>query len=414
MTTTLESTKRISTEIITTGTEILLGEIVDTNAAWIAKELREAGINLYYKSTIGDNQERIRSVLELGMGRSDVLLVTGGLGPTVDDVTRDAIAGATDRPLQLHEDALATLKARFERFGSKMTENNTRQVMLPTGAILIENPIGTAPGFIVETEEGTIIAMPGVPREMKQMMTDSILPYLRKRNGDTGIIRRRVLRTVNIGESTLDSRIDDLMQMDNPTIGLAAHTAQVDVRITASAESAETAEAMIDEMEATLRARIGPHVYSNKAGETIEAVVAALCQQQKATITLTESNTDGLLAQRLSRALPGFNPLIHSSILNDAALATLLDAEPFKELALAVATQSRKEYGTTYGLSLIGSSGADQGIYGSERGETWIALVGPNAETLEQLPFGGQDEYTQVQLCNGALGMLWRMLEQQY
>ena len=182
-------------EIVTTGTEILLGDIVDTNAAWIAQQLRETGVNLFYKTTVGDNLERVRGVIEQGLGRSHIIIVTGGLGPTVDDITRDAIAVACERKLVLYEQALETLKLRFARFQSPMTENNLRQVYLPEASILIENPVGTAPGFIVETERCAVIALPGVPREMKRMMAESVLPWIRLRAGE-GILRRRILRTI--------------------------------------------------------------------------------------------------------------------------------------------------------------------------------------------------------------------------
>ena len=223
----------IIAEIVTTGTEILLGDIVDTNAAWIAQQLREAGVNLYYKTTVGDNEGRVRGVLEQSMTRCDAIIVTGGLGPTVDDITRQAIANATSRPLLLHEGALATLKQRFERFGAQLTENNIQQAYIPQDALLIENPVGTAPGFIVETERCAVIALPGVPREMKQLMVDTVLPYLRRKAGESGIIRRRILRTFGIGESTIDMLLDDLMHSSNPTAGLAAHTGQCDIRIAA-------------------------------------------------------------------------------------------------------------------------------------------------------------------------------------
>lgn len=155
----------LTAEIITSGTEILLGDIVDTNAAWIAQQLRECGVNLYYKTTVGDNEPRLRGVIELCMARSDLILITGGLGPTVDDITRDAIANATRCPLLLHDGALATLEGRFARFGVTMTDNNRRQALIPQGAILVENPAGTAPGFIVEGDRSTVIALPGVPRD---------------------------------------------------------------------------------------------------------------------------------------------------------------------------------------------------------------------------------------------------------
>ena len=168
------------------------------------------------------------------------------MGPTVDDITRQAIANATGRTLVLHEGALETLKQRFERFGSQLTENNIQQAYVPQDSILIENPIGTAPGFIVETERCAVIALPGVPREMKRLMADTVLPYLRRKAGETGIIRRRILRTLGIGESTIDVILDDLMHAANPTTGLAAHTGQCDIRIAARAETADEAEELLD------------------------------------------------------------------------------------------------------------------------------------------------------------------------
>ena len=187
----------ISAEIITTGTEILLGDIVDTNAAWIAQQLRDAGVNLYYKTTVGDNEARLRATLELGLSRSDVLLVTGGLGPTVDDITRDAIAKAAGRGLTLNPSALAAIEERFSRFGVTMTENNRRQAMMPEGAQIMPNPVGTAPGILLETELGAIIAMPGVPREMKQMMSDLVAAisarevWVSRRDTETGVAHDR-------------------------------------------------------------------------------------------------------------------------------------------------------------------------------------------------------------------------------
>ena len=281
-----ESGKPLSAEIVTTGTEILLGEIVDTNAAWIAQQLRDVGVNLYYKTTVGDNEARVRSVIELGLERSDVIIVSGGLGPTKDDITRQAIAAATERPLVMNPDALETLKARFARFGAQMTENNLQQVMIPTGATLIENPVGTAPGFIVETERGTVIALPGVPREMKHLMQETVLPYLRERLNNQGIIRRRVLRMVGIGESAIDDRLQDFMTWSNPTVGLAAHTAQCDVRITARAESAAEADTMLDALEAAIRERLGSFIYSSTAEEPFAAVVARLLQHAGAQVAI--------------------------------------------------------------------------------------------------------------------------------
>lgn len=405
----------LKAEIVTTGTEILLGEIVDTNAAWIAQQLREAGVNLYFKTTVGDNEARIRSVLELGMSRSDVIICSGGLGPTVDDVTRQAIANAVGRTLVLHEEALATLKERFARFGTQMTENNLQQVYIPEGALLIPNPVGTAPGFIVETATCAIIALPGVPREMKHLMTETVLPYLRARAGHSGIIRRRVLRTIGIGESLIDATLGELLHADNPTVGLAAHTGQVDVRITARAVSAEAAEAMLDALEAEIRNRIGHTIYSTTPGERYETVLVRALQAQGATIALIETNTRGTLAERLHNALAEFAPLAGNWVVDrdelPPPLATaLLDIGEPERCVQTVAELLRQETGATYSLVLVGTAGADEGIYGKQSGETWLALASSEGVVTHHLHLGGQDEYTLVRIGNQALSLLQRVL----
>ena len=418
------SSAGLKAEIVTTGTEILLGEIVDTNAAWIAQQLREAGVNLYYKTTVGDNEARIRGVLELGMSRSDAIIVSGGLGPTVDDVTRVAIANATQSPLFLHEAALVVLKQRFERFGVQMTENNIRQIYMPEGSILLENSVGTAPGFIVEAETASgqcaVIAVPGVPREMKQMMIDHVLPYLRTRAGNTGIIRRRVLRTIGIGESMIDSTLGELLHGANPTIGLAAHTGQVDVRITARADTESIAEAMLDQLEAQVRAHIGPYIYSTTPGESYETVVTRLLESKNATIALLETNTQGLLAKRISAALPGFDPVVaHFTVGIDelpADLAALFtgaytgDIVDTKLRLMRSASLLFDQSGATYTLVLLGTSGVDEGVYGKHNGETWIGLLNQHGIAMYHCPFGGQDEYTLQRIGNQALDSLHNAL----
>ncbi|RIK35970.1 MAG: competence/damage-inducible protein A [Chloroflexi bacterium] len=405
-------------EIVTTGTEILLGEIVDTNAAWIAQQLREAGVNLYYKSTVGDNEPRIRSLIELGMSRSDVIICSGGLGPTVDDVTRQAIANAAGRTLILHEEALATLKERFARFGVEMTPNNMQQAYIPEGAILIPNPVGTAPGFIVETESCAVIALPGVPREMKHLMTETVLPYLRNRAGHTGIIRRRVLRTIGVGESMIDATLGELMYGTNPTVGLAAHTGQVDVRIAARAETAAAAEELLDNLEGQVRKRIGRYIYSTTPGESYEAVVIRTLQTAGATLALLETNTRGLLAQRIAAAVPDFTPVTRHWVAGEDDLpaefaeqlaAIVVDTDSFTEAQAAeMAGVARQLSGATYALAVLGSAGADEGLYGQRSGESWIALAGPDGVQTLRCPFGGQDEYTLVRIGNQALGLLHR------
>ncbi len=410
----------LTAEIITSGTEILLGDIVDTNAAWLAQQLRDIGVNLYYKTTVGDNEPRLRGVIELGMTRSDVIIITGGLGPTVDDITRDAIANATDRPLRLHENALETLKQRFARFGAVMTDNNRQQALIPEGAILLENPVGTAPGFIVETERCAVIALPGVPREMKEMFTRSVGPYLRARMGSEAVIRRRILRTFGIGESTIDARLDALMRRSNPTVGLAAKTGQVDIRIAARAEDAATAEQMLDAIEAEVRAAVGAHIYSTTPDESFEHFLVRKMQPANVTVALLETNTRGVLAERLATACAEYSPLLRTVVTGQYALPPglanieapdALDSSMRRALAERAAAWLRATTAATLGLALVGTSGADEGVFGRSAGETWLALDDGQSVYTTQIAFGGQDDYTHIRLSNQAMLELHRWLE---
>lgn len=407
----------LNAEIITSGTEILLGDIVDTNAAWIAQQLRETGVNLYYKSTVGDNEPRLRGVIELGMTRSDVIIITGGLGPTVDDITRDAIANATGCPLELHEGALATLQARFARFGATMTDNNRQQALIPHGAILIENPVGTAPGFIVETTRCAVIALPGVPREMKQLMADSVLPYLRARLGSQAVIRRRILRTFGIGESTIDHRLGELLRGSNPTVGLAAQTGQCDIRIAARAEDAATAEGLLDVIETEVRRELGEFIYSTVPGESYESVLVRQLQSAGVTLALLETNTRGALAARLSAAVPAYSPLLKQIVTDDESLPAMLgkapspEPEPHQMLASQSASWLRTVSGATLGVALVGTSGADEGVFGRQAGATWLAIADSKQVANTHIAFGGQDDYTHVRIGNQMLATLRRWLE---
>ncbi len=421
----MATARTVRAEIVTTGTEILLGEIVDTNAAWIARQLREIGVNLHFKITVGDNRERIRWAVETAIARSDVVIVTGGLGPTVDDVTRDAIADATGCPLVFHPEIAERLRARFARWGYReMPPNNLRQAWIPQGATVVPNPVGTAPGFIVAGRRpglpGTAIALPGVPREMKRMMADTVLPYLRELTGGTGVIRRRILRTVGIGESAVDARIHDLMQASNPTVGLSAHVGQVDVRITARAETGEEAERLLDEMEARIRERIGEFVYTGDPTATIEQVAVDCLRRQGATLALVETVTGGAVAQRLRTQDPEGAILVAGWTAEPqapppeglpAALAEPLARPPGPQAAETLAQVVRELAGADYGLAVVGTGRLDESFHSEQTGESWLALAGPQGVVAStRFPFGGRDPVTTVWVANRALDLVRRAL----
>jgi len=388
-------------EIVTTGTELLLGQIDDTNATYLARQLRDLGIDIFFRSTVGDNQTRIAQVLDLALARADLVITTGGLGPTVDDVTREAVADATHRPLVLYPDLLAQIEAFFARFGSKMSENNRRQALLPEGCIPVENPVGTAPAFIVEDERGTIITLPGVPSEMRYLMKHTIVPYLQRRLGRQEVLVTRVLRTVAVGESRVDQALSDLEVSSNPTVGLSAHPGQTDVRIVAKAPTQAEAEALVAEFETTVRERLGAAIYAS-GDATLEAVIAELLQQNGATLAVAETMTNGDLARRLSAHPQVF---CGSAVAADgSALAQLLSlpegdyaAEPG---AVALAEGIRRAWQASYGLAITSDE--------SER--AWVAIATDRGTDTRRLRFQGRDLRARVWTTTLSLEFLRRSL----
>ena len=406
----------MNAEIVATGTELLLGELVDTNSAYIARRLREIGVNVYFKTTVGDNLERIARVLDIALSRADVVITTGGLGPTVDDVTREAVARVTGCPLELDERQLKRIEAMFARWGRQMGANNRRQAYLPHGCIPIDNPVGTAPGSIVETPRGTIISIPGVPREMEYLMEHGVLPYLRSRLAKPEVIIAKVLRTVGIGESAIDEQLDDLMHLSNPTVGLAAHSGQTDIRITAKADSEAVAQGMIAEIEAQVRARLGEYIYG-EGQETVEEVTARLLSRRGWRVAMVEGNTRGAVARRLATTPDGARVVASTMILDEEAigsnalgleLAGRQNGRFTADDAKAVALALRQRTGADLAVAILGSLAPEEGVYGSEKGETHAALA--TIESVEQqvYPFGGTDELTQRWIGNRVIDWLRR------
>ncbi|MCC7354596.1 MAG: CinA family nicotinamide mononucleotide deamidase-related protein [Anaerolineae bacterium] len=404
----------MNAEIVATGTELLLGELVDTNSAYIARHLREIGVNVYFKTTVGDNLERITRVLNIALSRADVVITTGGLGPTVDDVTREAVARATERPLELDERQLGRIEAMFTRWGRQMGANNRRQAYLPHGSIPIDNPVGTAPGSIVESPRGTIISIPGVPHEMEYLMEHAVLPYLRSRLEKPEVIVAKVLRTVGIGESSIDEQLDDLMRLSNPTVGLAAHSGQTDVRITAKADSEAVAQTMIAEIEAQVRARLGEYVYG-EGHDTVEEVTARLLAGRGWRLAFVEGNTRGAVARRLTATPDGEKVVASAMVLDDEAkllnalgleLSGTQNGRFTPDDAQAVALALRRQTGADLALAILGSLAAEDGVYGKEQGETHAALAASDSVEHRAYPFGGTDELTQRWIGNRVIDWL--------
>jgi len=354
--------------------------------------------------------------------RSDLVLVTGGLGPTVDDRTRDAAALATGCSLTVNETCLADIEAIFVRWGRKLHDNNRRQAFLPAGAIPVPNPVGTAPGFIVEWPRkerppALLICLPGVPREMKHLMEQTVEPFLGARLGpDRVYLRSRTLRTVGIGESLIDNRIADLMARSNPTVGLAAHTGQVDVRVTARAVTPERADAMVADVVNDLCARLGEFVYGEGTA-SLESVVVQALRQHDIHLALVETNTGGHLAQRLREAAD--DPAYLAAARTVSTLSELGPRPPDAPVsaaaaewaaAAALAQAQAVTPTTTAALAVCGETDPAVGPYGVRRGETFVAVAAAGEVQSQRLDVGGVDNMAQAWAGNGALNFLRRWL----
>ncbi len=290
-----------SAEIIAIGTELLLGEIQDTNTRYLARILRDAGIDIYRATIVGDNTERIAQAIQESLSRTHIIITTGGLGPTVDDPTRQAVALAVGVETEFKPELWEQILARFKRFNRQTTENNRRQAYIPSGAIPVENPVGTAPAFIYETGEHAIISLPGVPREMEYLTVNVVMPYLRQKYTLKGTIKAKVLHATGVGESQVDEWVSDLETYRNPTVGLLAHPGQVDIRVTAKADSIEEADRLIEELVMIIRQRLGDAIFGDDL-DTLEEVTLAKLASLGWKLLVIEYGLNGELRGKLRRA----------------------------------------------------------------------------------------------------------------
>lgn len=347
-----------SAEIITIGTEILLGEIVDTNTRYIAKTLRGLGVDLYRTITIGDNVDRIASAIHNSMERANIVITTGGLGPTIDDPTREAVAKALGVQTEFREDLWGQVVETIARYGRKASENQKRQAYVPQGAIGIKNPVGTAPCFIVEKENSVVISLPGVPAEMEHILHESVVPYLQKKFNLNHVIKVRILHCSGLGEGQIDEKIADLETLSNPTVGLAAHTGVVDIRIAAKAKSEDEANKMIDEIESQVRERLGNVVFGIDE-DTLEEATLNLLAKKSLTLTAIESGLNGLLARKIPHAasVPDLTPdslmdalrSAQASAKTDVAVGVTVLPEERSAVMAMITSKGEKSHKIMYG-----------------------------------------------------------------
>lgn len=393
-----------SAEIITIGTEILLGEIVDTNTRFLARSLRGLGVDLFRTLTIGDNLHRIAEAIQDSMRRADIVLTTGGLGPTVDDPTREAVARAAGVETEFRQELWEQIQAVIARYGRVPGENQKRQAHVPRGAIAIPNPVGTAPAFIVEPplrlsqnsqnlggvsrrDEGSkaIISLPGVPQEMEYLFHHAVVPYLQERFGLRQVIKVRLLHTSGIGEGDIDEKIGDLETLANPTVGLAAHTGVVDIRIAAKAKSEAEADRLIAAVETEVRARLGNAVFGTDE-QTLEGVALEAVARRGWNLAALESGLGGQLARALSDAASPNLRAVESAALQPGELA-------------AHTRQARQASGAQAALGVaLFKSETEQAVE--------LCLVTPDDEKTRRLTYGGPPNYSPRWAVNLALNWL--------
>lgn len=300
----------MTVELISVGTEILLGNIVNTNAAYLAEQCAVLGLSCFYQTVVGDNEERLARTLETALGRSDIIILSGGLGPTRDDLTKETAAKVMGKELHMDEHSKKRIADFFTRRGLELTDNNWKQAMVPEGAIVIDNDNGTAPGIIIESEEKRVILLPGPPGELIPMFESAVYPYLSK--AAPGVIYSQTVKLCGIGESKAETMVADLIaQQGNPTIAPYAKIGEVHLRITAKAPAEKEAKKLIKPMVKELKNRFGMSVYTTEENVTLEQAVVDLLLANKLTVTTAESCTGGLLAARLT-GVPGVSEVFKS------------------------------------------------------------------------------------------------------
>ncbi len=407
-------------EIVAVGTELLLGNIANTNAQVLSQALSSLGIDVRWHTVVGDNPERLRQVLDIARQRADILITTGGLGPTYDDLTKQTICAFFGRPLVLHPEILADIRTFYEgALHVPMPENNTRQAELPEGCVVFDNPVGTAPGCAFESGGVHVLMLPGPPHEMSTMLQRCALPYLRSLSKE--VIVSHDIMTFGMGESSVDQLLEEEMrQMDNPTLATYAKPCEVRLRATAKAPSRESAEAMLTPVVAHVCAVLGDVVYGVDVRSLEEACFLAL-KARGLTFATAESCTGGLVAQRIT-ALPGASQVYRGGVVSYwtsvkadvlGVPQALLDAHgPVSEAAArAMAEGARRITGADLAVSVTGAAGPDPDERGVPVGIAYIALAAPEGTFCRRMDAGRRRrDRIQGLAANHAFDLLRRYL----
>ena len=401
-------------EIVSVGTELLMGQVVNSDAQFIASRIAPLGCQVFYHSTVGDNRERLTAVAKQALSRSDVVIFTGGLGPTDDDLTKETVAEAMGLVCEPNEAEIEKLKLHFANRGREMTPNNIKQACFPKGAIILENRNGTAPGCILEADGKAAILLPGPPRELNPMVDASVLPYLEERSGF--LLHSREVRIFGLGESDATYRLRHLIEnQTNPTVAPYIKPGEVTLRITAKCKTRSEGEALIAPMLQSIQETLGDYVYSLE-GQSLPQVVSQALRERNETLAVAESLTGGLLASLLVD-LPGCSEILSQGIVaysNEAKMARLGVREETLSQYGAVSAPCAWEMaegllrssGADYALATTGFAGPE----GDQVGLVYVALAGKGNTDVKELHLGGDRSRIRLLSAYHALDMLRRKL----
>jgi len=402
-----------SAEIISVGTELLLGNILNSNAQFIAQQLAQLGIPHYYQTVVGDNPDRLKHAIAVASERSQILIFTGGLGPTPDDLTTETIADFFNTPLVENSEVVADIAQKFAQRGREMTDNNRKQALVPQGAEILYNPVGSAPGIIWQPRSGvTILTFPGVPTEMKEMWRQIAVPYLKSQGWGQEIIVSRILKFWGLAESSLADKVADFFDLQNPTVAPYANFGEVKLRISAKAPSEEAAYQIIAPVEEQLRQIGGLDCYGSDE-DTIASVVGELLTVTQTTLSVAESCTGGGLGQLLT-SVSGSSRYFWGGVISydNSVKQNLLGVDPealaqhgavSAIVAQQMAVGIRSRLNTTWGISITGVAGPDGGTEIKPVGLVYIGLAGPDDQVTSfahQFGERGREWVRHVSACS--------------
>ncbi len=410
-----------SVELLAVGTELLLGQLVDTNTPHVAGALATCGIDVYAAHTVGDNRARITAAVRDALERADGVVSTGGLGPTVDDLTKEAVCDALGLDAVMHEPSLQRMQELFSGFRREMRENNRKQAELPRGAHVLCNAEGSAPGFVAFDARGKFVAcMPGVPSEMKPMLENELLPFLRERFDLRGGIVTRVLHTIGLAESEIDHRIDDLFRTsENPKIAVLAHGGRCDVKLMAKAPSIAEANALIEQLQPRVEKLLAENVYGYDA-QTLPGSILAAIEARGRTVATAESCTGGRIAAELT-SVPGSSRTYLGGIVayDNAVKIAQLDVPEetlqkygavSEQTARAMARGVRHALGADIGIASTGIAGPGGATPEKPVGLVWLAVATPEGAIVRQIRYSGDRASVQSRATVAALGLAWEAL----